>query len=112
MGIVIASNGVEALTDAQTQFSTRILTALRQLPPKVRDTGSASKATPYRNRRLVGRSIDLQTGLSAGYNHHCSSVSAQPMNFSNPYVTPRKMTANTNHRNRSNVPVNAMTLKM
>ncbi len=36
----------------------------------------------------------------------------QPTTFSNPYVNPRKTTANTNQRNTSNVPVNARTLKI
>ena len=34
------------------------------------------------------------------------------MNFSNPYVNPRKMTANTNQRKTSKVPVKARTLRI
>lgn len=43
---------------------------------------------------------------------HQSESVCQPMNFSKPYVNPRKMTANTDQRNTSNVPVKARTLKM
>ena len=43
---------------------------------------------------------------------HQSEPVCHPMNFSNPYVNPRKITANTNHRKMSKVPVKARTLKI